>query len=264
MSGIVGLTGFTNFLDHRLYVSFFGIFLMIGQLKILDKISNQALIIITISILILFCCLNINHSKNFKDPISFYKSAVESTPKSYFIQRGLANVYHRLKLFDRAEKHYKVSLELNPNSIETLNNLAINFKMEGKLDSAEFYFLKALKLNPNFATTNNNLGNFYLQLNQLEKAEVFLHKAIANRKTYFEAFNNLGVLYARRGNDSLAYKNFLHSIEINPYFAEGYFNLALYFYNKNQIDSSKYYYLKAVKNGFPEKNILSERLKLSH
>lgn len=263
ISGIVGFIGFTNFLDHRLYIPIFGIFLSISQLKILDRIPSKVLTIFYLSIFIIFIALNFFHSKFFRDPITFYESAVRSTPNSFFVQRGIANVYHRMKDYDKAETHYRKSLELNPSSTETLVNIGINFKRKGDLDSAEFYFLRALKINPNHSITYNNLGNLYLQKGNFPYAEYYLSKAVEINPDYFEAYNNLGVLYARLKKDSLAYKNFHRAVEINPDFSEGNFNLALYFYNINKIDSSRFYYQKAIENGFPEKNILNERLNLS-
>ncbi len=254
ISGIVGLTGFTNFLDHRLYIPIFGFSLSLSQLKIFDKIPKRVLTLFYTLIVILFIVLNISHSKNFSNPITFYSSAIKSAPNSFFVQRGMANVYHRMKNYEMAEKHYLKSLELNPNSFETLNNIALNFKSKGELDSAEFYFLKALKIAPAHSITYNNLGNLYLKKNNPNLAEYYLSKAVEINPDYFEAYNNLGVLYARLNNNSLAYKNFLKSIELNPEFAEGYFNLALFFYNQNKIDSSRYYYNKAIENGFPNDN----------
>lgn len=261
ISGIVGFTGFTNFLDHRLYVPIFGIIVSIHQLKILDNISNRFFLLTFFTILIVFTYLNISHSRNFKDPLSFYRSAVNSAPNSFFTHRGLANVYHRLKDYDNAEKHYLKSLQLNPNSLETLVNIGINFKSKGNLDSSEFYFLKALSINQTNPKIHNNLGNLYLQKKQLNEAEYHLKRAIELNRNYFEAYNNLGVLYALISRDSLSYINFSRSIDLNENFAEGYFNLAIFFFNKNQIDSSIYYYNKAIEKGYPEPNILSNRLK---
>lgn len=263
LSGIVGFIGFTNFLDHRLYIPVFGIFLSISQLKILDRVPSKILTIFYLLIFIVFIYLNFFHTKSFRDPITFYESAVRSVPNSFFVQRGIANVYHRMKDYDKAEIHYRKSLDLNPGSVETLVNTGINFKRKGNLDSAEFYFLRALRINPAHSTTYNNLGNLYLQKGNFISAEYYLSKAVEINPDYFEAYNNLGVLYARLKKDSLAYQNFRKSIEINPDFSEGNFNLALYFYNINKIDSSRFYYQKAIENGFPEKNILKEKLNLS-
>ncbi|MCX8056590.1 MAG: tetratricopeptide repeat protein [Ignavibacteria bacterium] len=260
ISGFVGLIGFTNFLDHRIYVPMFGIFLSISQLVFIEKVSKRFFYPVIVLILFLFSYLNITHSINFKEPFTFYSSAVKDAPNSFFVQRGLANVYHRLKFYDKAEEHFRKSYELNPNSVETLVNFGINFSKQGKLDSAEFYFLRALKINPNNSIIYNNLGNLYLQKNDLTQAEYYLKKAIELNTNYFEAYNNLGVLYARLGKKILAYKNFHKAIEINKEFAQGYFNLALLFYNNGQLDSSKHYYLKSLEKGFPAPNILTDKL----
>lgn len=261
ISGMIDLIGFTNFLDHRLYAPIVGVFISLSQIKIFDRLKSEIIFLAFIVYSTSLIYMNINHTINFKDELTFYKSAVETAPKSFFAHRGLANVYHRMKDYDLAEKHYRFSISLNPNSAETFLNLGINFKKKGMLDSAETYFIKSIELNPELKTAYNNLGNLYLQNNLLDKAEFYLRRAIQINPTYFEAYNNLGVLYAKTGNDLLAYSHFKRSIEINPFFAEGYFNLALYFFNKNQINSSYYFYQKAIQNGFPEKNILSDKLK---
>lgn len=261
ISGMIGLIGFTNFLDHRLYVPMVGVFISISQLKIFERLNSSVITPLLIFYFLAFFYLNINHSKKFSDPLNFYQSAVKSAPQSFFTHRGLANVYHRLKQYDLAEKHYRISISLNSNSAETFLNLGINFKKKGMLDSAEHYFITSIQKNPNLATAHNNLGNLYLQKNLLDRSELHLYKAIQLNPEYFEAYNNLGVLFARRGNDSIAYQFFRKSIELNPFFADGYFNLALYFYNRNLIDSSFHYYQLAIKNGFPDRNVLRDKLK---
>ncbi len=259
-SGMLGLTGFTNFLDYRLYVPIFGVFVALSQLRIFDRLNLPVIYFLLIIYFFVFSFLNFNHTKNFSDPLTFYKSAVEGAPRSFFTHRGLGNVYHRLNQYDLAEKHYRISISLNPNSAETFLNIGINFKKKGTLDSAEYYFIKSIQINPELATGHNNLGNLYLQKNLFDQSEFHLRKATKINPLYFEAYNNLGVLYAKRGIETQAYEYFKKSIEINPFFAEGYFNLALYFYNKNLIDSSVHYYQMAIKNGFPESNILREKL----
>lgn len=261
ISGTVGLIGFTNFLDHRLYVPIWGLFLSLSQFKIIDKLKDPTKIILVSFVFIVFVYINFNHSKKFKDPLTFYTSAVEESPNSFFTLRGLANVYHKMKDFEAAERYYKKSFELNPNSVETLTNLAINFSKKGELDSAEYYFLRAIKINPNNPNLLNNLGNLYLKKKKFPEAEYYLKKAVEVRQNYFEAFNNLGVLYAMTKKDTLSYFNFRNAIESNPFFAEGYFNLALLFYNWGRLDSSRFYYKKAIENGFPVENILTDKLR---
>lgn len=260
VSGMTGLTGFTNFLDHHLYVSMFGLIIALGQMRLIEQLKMKFQMMILTSIIAVFVYLNINHSKNFENPLVFYKSAVDSAPNSFFTHRGLANVYHRLNQYDLAEKHYYISLNLNPESFETMMNLGLNFKKQGMIDSAEVYLLSSAKLNPKNYRLNNNLGNLYLQLNDFKKAEFFLKKSIQQNDQYFEAFNNLGVLYVRQGKDSLALKYFQKAVEINSEFAEAYFNLALFYFNKNDLVASKRFYNLAIKYGFPPKNVLSEKL----
>lgn len=261
ISGMIGLIGFTNFLDHRLYVPIAGILISLSQMRIFDQLKSFIIFIALSICLIFFVYLNLQHTKNFSDPLNFYESASKTSPESFFVHRGLANVYHRMNKYDLAEKHYRLSISLNPNSAETFLNFGINFKKKGMLDSAEFYFIKAIQKNPELSTAYNNLGNLYLQKNLLDRSELNLKQAIRINPNYFEAYNNLGVLYAKKKNDLLAYKYFRKSIDINPFFAEGYFNLALYFFNQNKIDSSSYYYQKAIQLGFPENNILKDKLK---
>lgn len=261
ISGMIGLIGFTNFLDHRLYVPIAGILISLSQMRIFDQLKLSIIFIVLSICLIFFVYLNLQHTKNFSDPLNFYESASKTSPESFFVHRGLANVYHRMNKYDLAEKHYRLSITLNPNSAETFLNFGINFKKKGMLDSAEFYFIKAIQKNPELSTAYNNLGNLYLQKNLLDRSELNLKQAIRINPNYFEAYNNLGVLYAKKKNDLLAYKYFRKSIDINPFFAEGYFNLALYFFNQNKIDSSSYYYQKAIQLGFPENNILKDKLK---
>ncbi len=258
VSGMVGYAGFTNFLDNRAYVPHFGFALMIAQYRFFDKAGKYISITIFVIMVIYFLFITLNYISNFRDGITFYTSAIKSSPESFFTRRGLANVYHRKGMYDDAEKEFLKSLSLNPNSIETLNNIAINYRKMNKPLEAERYLLRAIELNPENKITLNNLANLYLSMNKYEESEKLFLKSISLDSSYYEAYNNLGVLYARIDKDSLALFNFKKSIKLNPFFMEAYLNLSIYFFNKGDIDSGRYYYKLALKNGLNPDNPLQK------
>lgn len=248
ISGMVGTTGFVNFLEHRAYVPLVFMLLVMGQLKLFDRLNQSQIFILFTFLFFTFSIISFNYSKNFKDELTFWREAVRKNSNSYFAHRGLANAYHYKNMFAQAEREYLKSLKLNPKSLETLINLATNYKKLGKYEKAEELFKKFLRINNN-PIIYNNFGNLLLAMGKNEEAIPYFQKAIQLKPNYFEAYNNLGVAYAKLSKTSLSKEYFVKSIQINPFFAEGHYNLAIAFSSLNIKDSAQIHLNEAQKLG---------------
>lgn len=248
ISGMVGTTGFANFLEHRAYVPLVFMLLVMGQLKLFDRLNQSQIFILFTFLFFTFSIISFNYSNNFKDELTFWREAVRKNSNSYFAHRGLANTYHYKNMFEQAEREYLKSLELNPKSLETIINLATNYKKLEKFENAEELFKKSLRINNN-PIIYNNFGNLLLAMGKNEEAIQYFQKAIQLKPNYFEAYSNLGVAYAKLSQASLAKEYFLKSIQINPFFAEGHYNLAIAFSSLNKLDSAQIHLNEAQKLG---------------
>lgn len=153
------------FTEHRVYLSSIGViflFLEFDFIKNINLKKNWALIIF---VPLLFSIMSIAYVRNFKDGLSFWRSATLTSPNSAFSHNNLGSM------------HY----------------------LNGALDKAESEWLKALELNPNEKLVHNNLGLIYMNSGLYEKAEDEFKKEIEINPLYNDAYLNLKALYYKQG-----------------------------------------------------------------
>jgi len=100
--------------------------------------------------------------------------------------------------------------------------------LAGRNTEAEGAFTKALELDPHLTDARNNLGALYDATGRKDQAEQQFLKVLADM-TYGspeKAHLNLGVLYLSQGRQDEAITQLRRSVEINPKFWRGHFELA--------------------------------------
>lgn len=106
------------------------------------------------------------------------------------------------------------AVELDPKNHFVHNNLGIVYYLREKYDLAIKSFSEAIRLNPTFTESKNNLARVYIEQKQYKKAMPLLEDVVGDL-TYTNA-------------DS------------------GYFNYGLYYFNQNQFEAAKNYFLKVL------------------
>jgi Tfp pilus assembly protein PilF len=209
---IPGFIKAANMSEHRVYLPLVGILLFSGGL-----ISNLKVKYITVFIplLMILISLNILHSKNFKDRLTLWQQAVESSPSSAF----------------------------------NANNLGAMYTLRGDYQMAEKYFRKALQLNPAQPLVNGNLGMILMNTNRLNEAELYLLRENQINPNYDNAYFNLGNLYFRKGIISLGVDYYIKTISVNPGYTDAYKALYIFYQNNNQPDFARRIYEVAMQNG---------------
>jgi len=120
-----------------------------------------------------------------------YIELIEETDASILEKLALSLIDQ--KLFEEAAKIFKRGVENSPQNSRLLNYLGLTYMELEDYQIAENYFIKAININPDFPDYQNNHGKALLKQGKCFKAS----------------------------------KSFEKAIELNVYFAEAYYNLAL-------------------------------------
>lgn len=98
---------------------------------------------------------------------------------------------------------------------------------QGDKKSARISYLKAIQEGDSIADAYCNLGILESQDGNTSKAIGYFTQSLKNDPRHYESHYNLANLYAEVGNYSLAKIHYQIAIEIEPEFANCYFNLGI-------------------------------------
>lgn len=98
---------------------------------------------------------------------------------------------------------------------------------QGDKKAARASYLKAVQEGDSVADAYCNLGILEWQDNHATKAIDYFTQSLKNDPRHYESHYNLANLYAEVGNYALAKIHYQIAIEIEPEFANSYFNLGL-------------------------------------
>ncbi len=204
-------------LEHRIYLPLVGlmlIFLEINPLKnfAIDKKEYLYPFLLLLAFLFL---LTLNHSKDFRNRITFWEKAVKDSPSHPLVHRNLGAMYYLDGREEEAEKEYKKALELNSSEAMAHNNLGLIYMNRGNMEFAEEEFKKELEINP----------------------------------SYDNAYFNYALLENKIGNYDKAVALWLKTLEINPDYLDAYRNLVTYYYINKDYERANYYYQMIIKRG---------------
>jgi len=182
-----------DFLEHRLYLPIIGLFIMLAEIDWLKNLdwSKKIVKIIAASIFLFFFVLSYVHQQAFKDRITFWQSAVKTSPHSALANRNLGAMYYLDNDLVRAEKNYRRALALNENEPMVHNNLGIIYLDRKSYGQAEKEFKKELSLNPGFDKALFNLGKLYYQEKRLAEAAELWTETLRINPLYYEAYFRL-------------------------------------------------------------------------
>ena len=211
---------------------------------------------------------NIQNLTSAEQALRAYEKASELDPENSNAWNRQANIYRRLKQFNKAEMAYKKvqSLENQGETNDALSfaNLGLLSQSKGDLLAAEEAFLQALEIyesaknNAGIASTSQNLASLYKKTKNPEKAEIYYLKAL---KSYIEQdkAENIATIYSALGslkqsmNDTekalFYYENALE-VSLNNNFqnniANLYSNLGILAQQNGDLDKSKEYFEKSL------------------
>ncbi len=205
-----------DFLEHRIYLPIIGLFFIFSQISFVYNISfSGGKSFVLLGIILSFSFINFFHIGNFKDRISFWESAVKTSPSHPLAHRNLGAVYY----------------------------------LEGDLDRAYKEFQKTLEINSNEPMVHNNLGLIYLRMGDYDRAEEEFNQELKINPLYDNSLFNLGLLYWKRGEKEKAAQMWLKTVSVNPDHKDALAALSVYYKEVGDITKAEYYYNQAVLRG---------------
>lgn len=185
--------GLADFLEHRMYLPFFGFLVVIAEIDWVNQIDwrKKRATIVAVIILTSLAAISFYHIGDFKDRLTFWQAAAKSSPHSPLVQRNLGVMYFFEGKYDQAVYHYQTALELNNQEEMVHNNLGVIYLEQNKIDEAILEFKRELVVNPNYDKALLNLGEAHYKLGQEEEALRFWQAALVANPNNLEARRRL-------------------------------------------------------------------------
>ncbi|MDD3285276.1 MAG: tetratricopeptide repeat protein [Patescibacteria group bacterium] len=186
---------FRNFMEHRLYVPMFGLLIILSESEnFWQNLPLRRRRYFLTAILVVLAILNFAHSRSFRNRLSFWEQAVDSSPHSALAQRNLGAMYYLDENLDQAETRFRQSLSLNPEEPMAHNNLAAIYIDRGDWWRAEMELKKELAINPQYDLALYNLGRVYYQRRRYQDAAALWNEALRLNPRLGNAAQSLSAL----------------------------------------------------------------------
>ena len=197
-------TDFPVFSEHRSYLAMVGLLLFIMESRfviIFFKRGKWAIYIYS-GIIIIFAIFSFIHSHNFKDKMTFWQSAVKTSPSNSFNNNNLGAMYYLNKDLQQAEKYFRKAVSLNPKEPLANGNIGMICMNTGRPAEAENYYLLEMQYNPLNYLAYSNCGILYAKNNNLEEAAKMWERSIDLSPYDTETYHNLLVIYRQLGKNA--------------------------------------------------------------
>lgn len=239
-----------NALEHRLYLPAIGFSIMCIENNFITKINfnKNKIWIITFGIAFVFSILTFSNTKYYKDEITFWTSALETSPHSARVHMQAGSYYQINGKLDEAEKEYKIALELNPDLPNIHNNLGRLYISKKMFNEAELHLKMELEIKPN-PSAYYNLAIIQEEKENFEEAKNLLQKSLEINSDYTDALVDLGILYAREQKFNEALELLFRTIKIEPSNKLANKNIALIYLATKKYNEAKIFYLKSKQLG---------------
>ncbi len=224
--------------EHRLYLPFVGILLVLSQtLLFSEKWKKRYILIVSAGILLIFMVVSFIRLDCYRDRQTFWDRAVADSPTSAFakLNQGIQSKDTVLR-----EKYIRQAYAIDRDEMLVNYWMGINAERKNKKDSAVYYYEKELAFS-NFPDLYFNLSRCFFELNKLDSAAWYLSKGIALDPTKKSAvavlanvyFKLAESAYNRSKHDSAAY--YLRQVTLfDPENNQAYHNLAMVYFQTNR------------------------------
>ena len=152
-----------------------------------------------IVLLVFLGALTWNHSKIYRDDISFYSHVLSFNPSARGMRANLAVAFYKLDRFEEAEKHSRLALEIDPANAGALRSLADSLGKQGRHEEALEHYLSAIELDPANADIPQNVAESFRKRRMYGEALKWYRSAIAKNPDNPLAYAGMGhTLYSMR------------------------------------------------------------------
>lgn len=169
-----------NLVEYRLYLPMVGLIIAWMETDFIKFMTNRWKVGLPIwaLIFVLFLAITVSHSRVFRNPITFWESAVAGAPHSPVAHKNLGAIYYMDGLLNKSEGEYKKALALRPTAISVHNNLGLIHMSKGLFQEAEAEFVKEIELHPMDWRPYHNLGLLYEKQGRAGEAQYWWKQAL--------------------------------------------------------------------------------------
>jgi serine/threonine protein kinase/Flp pilus assembly protein TadD len=176
-----------------------------------------------------------------------YRRALDLEPRSVDALLGIAGVYDKFDMPDRAVEAYNRAIHLDPGYYWPYEVQGVFFYRRGRYPEAAEQFQQVIERAPGMFKPYSNLGAALMDLGKYDEAEQSLVQSLKLRETA-PALNNMGAIRAFQKRDSEAVEYYERAVAINPsdYEYVNVENLADSYRRLGRTGAARTAYLKAM------------------
>ena len=156
------------------------------------------------------------YSVFFQDRLSFWLSAVRTSPHAQLAHLNLGAMYYLDQEYAQAESEFNRAAELEPNARLIHNNQGLIYMQKRMFPEAEREFDLEINLNPGYASAYYNKGVLYSNLGRKDLAVAFWKKTLDMDKDYIDAMRNLALYYAGT-RDATRYNYYAEQLKLRGF-----------------------------------------------
>jgi tetratricopeptide (TPR) repeat protein len=212
---IIVVPGPKTFLEHRMYLPFMGILMIVLSLA-LEKLSMLISRGLLIFLLMIFSAGSFVHSRSFKNDMVFWQNAAVTSPDSDIARNGLGKAHYQRGQLAEAGQQFRLALEQEPENPVYLYNTAALYLTRENIDSADICITKELSLYPGYPKANFIKAQICQAKGQLSDAEQHYHKEIVNNPRYLKSYIGLAHLYLGQNKNGQARDVVLKALQQYP------------------------------------------------
>lgn len=178
--------------EHRLYLPIIGMLLVLSQTALFkNRLTDKTTASIVIGIAIIFAAINLIHQQKFKDPLTFWEQAAETSPHSAY-----ALMMYGARIQDKQEGYalMRRAYALNPDEKYLNYYYGVMLQNEDSLAESEKHFLKEQKISDYFEC-DFYLAQIDFHRKDLNGAQKHLERYLTRDSLNGPANNNLLLLY---------------------------------------------------------------------
>jgi len=178
---------------------------------------------------------------HFQEAEMWLKKSLVLNPTFYLTYRSLGSIYDQQEQYDRAIYYLQKSIDLlEPGEGDDVWELLGNvYQEQGKLQEAVSAYERSLQINAYSERIQSKLVNLYVKMGELAKAGHLCEALIHTNPNIYQAHYNLGMYYHQiMKDDDRALDHFKKTIQLNPKFSKAYFQQALIYESRKDIEKA--------------------------
>ena len=213
-----------------------------------DKNPQKEAALISHLFLQAYSILRAEKFESYNEAMDLLDSAIVMEKRAAYLYHAKGLLHSYRDEYDSAIFYYDKALELIPNWLFPMNSKGNALKGSYRYDQAIPVFESVIRLDSSFSSSYNNLANVYLSIENYAKAEgLYLETLNHSSDDSAMVFHNLGVLATYRGNLRQAQNYYFSALGADSTYYHTYIQLGD-FYTKHlmQTDSAVMFYQKAI------------------